>query len=49
MSSIRVGTRGGSKLALWQADDIARQLQDEYTDIQVETVIIHTRGIKSWT
>ncbi|HHW60416.1 MAG TPA: hydroxymethylbilane synthase [Syntrophomonadaceae bacterium] len=45
MSSIRVGTRG-SKLALWQADDIARQLQDEYTDIQVETVIIHTRGDK---
>lgn len=45
MSSIRVGTRG-SKLALWQADNIARQLQDEYNDIQVETVIIQTQGDK---
>lgn len=45
MRTIRLGTRG-SKLALWQAHEVARQLQEACPGIQIEMKIIHTQGDK---
>lgn len=43
MNKIRIATRG-SKLALWQANYIKSKLQSTYNDLEVELVIIKTKG-----
>lgn len=43
MKKLRLGTRG-SKLALTQSRWIAKRLQDAFTDLEVETVVIKTMG-----
>ncbi|MGS0746707.1 hydroxymethylbilane synthase [Syntrophomonas erecta subsp. sporosyntropha] len=45
MKKLKVGTRG-SKLALWQADYLARVLKEAHPDLQVEIKIIKTVGDK---
>ena len=42
-SSLKIGTRG-SKLALWQADWVQSALEKAHPGIEVERVIIKTRG-----
>ena len=44
-STIRIGTRG-SKLALWQAEWVRRELESRWPDITVEIVKIKTTGDK---
>lgn len=45
MQVLRLGTRG-SKLALWQADCVAREIRKGLPDLNIETVIIKTKGDK---
>ncbi len=45
MHTVRLGTRG-SKLALWQADFVARQLQRALPDIDIQIKTIKTSGDK---
>lgn len=45
MQRLRLGTRG-SKLALWQADYVARELVQVVPDIDIEIKIIKTKGDK---
>ncbi len=45
MRKLRLGTRG-SVLALWQAEYIKAQLQSKYHDIDIELVIVKTKGDK---
>ena len=45
MQVLRLGTRG-SKLALWQADYVARELSTRVPDLSVEIVTIKTKGDK---
>jgi len=45
MRKLRLGTRG-SKLALWQADWVAREIHKQLPDIDIEIVIIKTVGDK---
>lgn len=45
MSSLRLGTRG-SKLALWQAAHVSRALQEAVPGIEVEIIVIKTKGDK---
>lgn len=45
MKKLKLGTRG-SKLALWQADYLARVLKEAHPDLQVEIKIIKTVGDK---
>ena len=42
---IRIGTRG-SKLALWQANLIAMAMESKYPDLEVELVLVTTKGDK---
>ncbi len=41
--SIRIGTRG-SHLALYQAERVKKELENYFTDIQVEITVIKTKG-----
>ncbi len=43
--TVRIGTRG-SKLALWQAEWVKRELEERYPQVGVELVKIRTRGDK---
>ncbi len=43
--TIHIGTRG-SKLALWQANWVQSQLQQQYPDTSIQIVIIKTKGDK---
>ena len=45
MRKLRLGTRG-SKLALWQADYVSQELHRVVPDIEIETIIIKTKGDK---
>ncbi|MDD2619508.1 MAG: hydroxymethylbilane synthase [Syntrophomonadaceae bacterium] len=45
MKSLRLGTRG-SKLALWQAEHVAKELRKSHPDLKVELQIIKTTGDK---
>lgn len=42
---IRIGTRG-SRLALEQTERVILSLKEKYSDLQIEKVILHTRGDK---
>jgi len=41
--NIKIGTRG-SKLALWQSEEVKRSLLEKFPDISVEIIIIKTNG-----
>lgn len=43
--TIKIGTRG-SKLALWQANEVQRIIKDKFPQIETEIVIIKTKGDK---
>lgn len=43
MNKIKIATRG-SKLALWQANHIKAKLQSAYNELEVELVIVKTKG-----
>ena len=43
--SIRIGTRG-SKLALWQAEWVKKALLEKHPDLNVELLVIKTKGDK---
>jgi hydroxymethylbilane synthase len=45
MQVLRLGTRG-SRLALWQAEYVARALSSQLTGVQIEIVTIKTKGDK---
>lgn len=45
MQALRLGTRG-SRLALWQADYVARELSRRVPDLPVEIIVIKTKGDK---
>jgi hydroxymethylbilane synthase len=45
MEKLRLGTRG-SKLALWQADYVAREIRQVKPDLNIEIRIIKTKGDK---
>lgn len=45
MQTLRLGTRG-SRLALWQADYVARELSGRVLDLSVEIITIKTKGDK---
>ncbi|MFH0794564.1 MAG: hydroxymethylbilane synthase, partial [bacterium] len=45
MRKVRIGTRG-SRLALTQAEWVAKRFQQEHPHIECETVILHTTGDK---
>ena len=46
MNTLRLGTRG-SALARWQANYVAERLQEAWPDVNVEIVIVMTRGDKT--
>jgi hydroxymethylbilane synthase len=43
MMRVRIGTRG-SALAMWQARHVAARLQEAFQDIDIELIVIKTRG-----
>jgi|GEM_PF-6611321 len=45
MSKIKIGTRG-SKLAMWQAEEVRRKLSEVHPELETELVVIHTKGDK---
>lgn len=45
MQKLRLGTRG-SKLAIWQADCVAREIHKILPDLNIEIIIIKTQGDK---
>lgn len=45
MQRLRLGTRG-SKLAIWQADCVAREIHKILPDLNIEIIIIKTKGDK---
>ncbi|MEQ8200866.1 MAG: hydroxymethylbilane synthase [Syntrophomonadaceae bacterium] len=45
MNKLRLGTRG-SQLALWQADKVAAELRGRMPGLEIETVVIKTKGDK---
>ncbi|HRY12248.1 MAG TPA: hydroxymethylbilane synthase [Syntrophomonadaceae bacterium] len=45
MNKLRLGTRG-SQLALWQANKVAAELRRHFPELEIETVIIKTKGDK---
>ncbi len=45
MQRLRLGTRG-SQLALWQAEFVAREIRVKKPELEIETVIIKTKGDK---
>jgi hydroxymethylbilane synthase len=45
MQILRLGTRG-SKLALWQAEYVARELSSHLSGVEIEIITIKTKGDK---
>ena len=45
INKFRIGTRG-SKLALYQANKVKSELESRFPDLEVELVIIKTKGDK---
>lgn len=45
MRKLRLGTRG-SQLALWQAEFVAREIKNQRPELEIETIIIKTKGDK---